>query len=533
MIPYWVKERFGFILSLITSIYFSTVRFVFWCFYSFFHQRKYVTEPADSLLLISASQAVRKIANREITSSRLIESYIHRIEQINSTINAVVVKMFDDARKQAEDVDEFIATSSEDEIIARIQKQPLLGVPFTMKDALEVSDQIVTCGILSRKNYKCDRTADAVQRVQNAGGILLAITNVPEVCMWVETTNTVYGRTKNPYDTRRMTGGSSGGEGALLGAAGSVIGIGSDIGGSIRMPSFFNGIFGFKPTPGIISLAGHVPEPTGYKTEMLRIGPMCRYSEDLQLMLKVMAGDNAEKLNLYEPVVRKNLRIFYMEGIQNAPLIQPLSYEMSHALKRTVSLLERKYDVIATKIDLPLARYVMEFFTLSMHQDTTDPPFNKLMLAMDGSKGEVNCYVELFRLLCGNSNHTLAAVITGIIDSHDPFTEQQKTELLYKRDHLKRQVRDLLGDNGVLLFPSWPCTAMYHNEPILAPLNFCYTALWNVVSVPVIQCPVGLDSRGLPLGVQVIGNQYTDRNLIEVAHDLEEAFGGWVPAGPL
>lgn len=92
---------------------------------------------------------------------------------------------------------------------------------------------------------------------------------------------------------------------------------------------------------------------------------------------------------------------------------------------------------------------------------------------------------------------------------------------------------ELLGTDGILLFPSWPCTAMYHNEPILAPFNFCYTALWNVLSVPVVQCPLGLDSRGLPLGVQVIGNQYTDRNLIAIAQVLEEGFNGWTPAGPL
>ncbi|CAI5441505.1 unnamed protein product [Caenorhabditis angaria] len=534
MLPYWVKKSFLNILLRISAFYFCSVHFIFWIYNAFFKQRQYVTPPNDRLLMISATQAVKMIASREISSTELIEAYIHRIEQVNETINAVVLKLFDSAREKAKKVDEFIQKNDDAEISQKIKQQPLFGVPFTIKDALEVEGEIITCGIFSRKDQKCERSAEAVIRMQNAGGILLAVTNVPEVCMWVEAVNTVYGRSKNPYDTRRMTGGSSGGEGALLGAAGSVIGLGSDIGGSIRMPSFFNGIFGLKPTPGVIPLSGHVPEPTGYKEQMLRIGPMCRFAEDLPLLLRILSGEeNVAKLNLDEPVARKKLRIFYLEGISENPVLEPLSDDMRYALKRSVKLLERKYDLVAQRIELPLAKNVMEYFSLSMKQDTTDPEFNKMMLCLKGTKGEVNCYSEMVKFICGNSKHTLAAIITGILDSHDPFSEQQKKELLYKRDRLKRQITELLGNDGVLLFPSWPTTAKFHNEPICAPFNFCYTALWNVLAVPVVQCPLGLDKHGVPLGVQVIGNPLTDRNLIAVAQDLEEGFNGWAPAGPL
>ncbi|CAD6200201.1 unnamed protein product [Caenorhabditis auriculariae] len=528
-VPYWVWRRLSPFLSLASYLYFTTLHFVFWILNAF-RERQYVREPTDRLLLISATQAVRMIAGREITSSQLVEAYIHRIEQVNGAINAVVVKNFDNARRQAALVDEFIADNDDDVVQERVQAEPLLGVPFTMKDAIEVEGQIVTCGVFNRRDFKCEKSAEVVMRMQNAGAILMAITNVPEVCMWVESINKIYGRSKNPYDTRRMTGGSSGGEGALLGAAGSVIGIGSDIGGSIRMPSFFNGIFGMKTTPGVIPLAGHVPEPSGYKTEMLRIGPMCRFAEDLPLLIKVMGGDNAVKLNLDEPVVRKKLRVFYMEGISENPLIQPLDDEMRYALKRSVQFLERKYDLIAHRIDIPLAKHFMEFFMLSMSHDNTDPKFSKLMLCTNGTKGDVNCYQELLKFVIGKSNHTLAGIITGIIDGADPWTKEQKNELLYKRDRMKRQVRELLGNDGILLFPSWPCTAMYHNEPLLTPLNFGYTALWNALALPVVQCPLGLDSKGLPLGVQVIATNNNDRLLIAVAQDLEEGFNGWVPA---
>uniref|UniRef100_A0A8L8JVF4 Amidase domain-containing protein n=1 Tax=Heligmosomoides polygyrus TaxID=6339 RepID=A0A8L8JVF4_HELPZ len=190
------------------------------------------------------------------------------------------------------------------------QRRPFFGVPFSCKDSFSVEGQIVTCGSYYRRNHRCENTALAVQRVREAGGILIAITNVPEWCCWIESDNCVYGRSNNPYDTRRIVGGSSGGEGALISSAGTPIGVGSDIGGSIRIPSFCNGIFGMMPTPGqrcranfhapitdcqrtrfwasgIVPLDNYIPVPVGYKKQVLRVGPMCRYVEDMPLLLKV------------------------------------------------------------------------------------------------------------------------------------------------------------------------------------------------------------------------------------------------------
>ncbi|KAK6031420.1 aspartyl/glutamyl-tRNA amidotransferase subunit A domain protein, partial [Ostertagia ostertagi] len=237
-------------MAIIAPIYFLFFDLIFG-FVHLFTSRIYVTKPTDSLLMISATQAVQKIINREISSQELVEAYIHRIEQVNPIINAVVVKNFDEARAKAREIDALLVDATDNELTELINSKPLLGVPFTMKDAMMVDGYVITCGIFNRKADRCNQTAEVVERMRAAGGILLAISNVPEVCMWVETSNTIYGRTSNPYDARRMAGGSSGGEGALLGAAASVIGVGSDIGGSIRMPAFFNGVFGMKTTPGI------------------------------------------------------------------------------------------------------------------------------------------------------------------------------------------------------------------------------------------------------------------------------------------
>ncbi|CAI4226642.1 unnamed protein product [Auanema sp. JU1783] len=529
MVPEIVQRVLNPIIIITTRSYFFFVCLIF-NLYNWFKPRESVAKPTDDLLLISATQAVGMIAERKIQSADLVEAYIRRIEQVNPMINAVCLSNFEEARDAARDLDTRIADMDDDELHEYVQNHPLAGVPFTMKDAMEVDGKIITCGVYNRKNTRCNRTAEVVKRVQNAGGILLAITNVPEVCMWVESNNTVYGRTSNPYDTRRMAGGSSGGEGSLIGSAGSLIGVGSDIGGSIRMPSFFNGIFGFKSTPGVVPLDGHIPPPSGYRTKMLRVGPMCRYAEDISLFFKVMGGDAVLPLKLDEPVSMRKIKVYYMEGIQENAFVQPLSRDMKKTLRKAVQYLETKHDLIAHRLSLPLARHAIEFFLTSM-ENKGGPTMKQYMLSTEADQGSVNCLMEIPKLLFGKSTHTVAGIMSGILDGADTMSEEMKKEFFYKRDRLIRELTELLGNDGILLFPSWPCTALFHNQPLLSPFNFAYTALFNSLALPVVQCPMGLDKNGLPLGVQVVAAPQMDRLLIAAAKDLEEGFGGWVPPG--
>ncbi|EJW76071.1 amidase, partial [Wuchereria bancrofti] len=228
---------------------------------------------------------------------------------------------FKDALIKAQEIDEMLGsldTDSEDFKSLAVRK-PLLGVPFTLKDSIEVDGLYCTVGISYRKKSVSNKDAIVVQRMKDAGAVLLAVTNVPEVCMWWESVNVVYGRTRNPYDSRRISGGSSGGEAALISAAGSVIGIGSDIAGSIRL----------------VPLEGHLPHLNGYRTEkMLLIGPMCRYAEDLSILLRVFAGsEGTNLLQMDAPFNMKKMRIFYMEGLKT-PLVQDVNKEALQALKK-------------------------------------------------------------------------------------------------------------------------------------------------------------------------------------------------------
>ncbi|CAJ0593549.1 unnamed protein product [Cylicocyclus nassatus] len=498
------------IIYLLSRIYFLIMNLIFDTI-NFFKTKQTVPAPSDDLLMMSATEAVRKISRREV----------------NGIINAVVVRLFDEAIKKAAKIDKEIAEMDDAQLTEHIQSKPLLGIPFTVKDAVEVEGQIITCGVYLHKENRASKTAEVIKRMEGAGAILIAITNVPEACFWVESSNGIYGQSKNPYDSRRATGGSSGGEGALISAAGSVIGIGSDIGGSIRIPSFMNGIFGIKATPGIIPLDGHVPMVKDFQEQMLCIGPMCRYAEDLPLMMEVMGGENARKLNIRDKVDFKNVRIFYMEGI-HSPKMETLNSEMRKALLKAVSYMEQTFDLEAIRIDLPIATMVIEMLFTSLQAE--GPTLSEQLISLDGDKGSLNWRTEVPKLLCGKSVHTPGACFMSFFESIDRTTEEEKAEYRRLRERMTRQLTELLGHDGILLFPTWPRTAPYHNQPVFAPFDLGYTGLFNALTLPAVACPLGLDSHGLPLGVQVVGSHNSDRLLIAAAQQLSKAFGGWTPA---
>ena len=186
---------------------------------------------------------------------------------------------------------------------------PFLGVPFTNKELIGVKGLNFSAGQVLRKNKKAKDDAQVVKLMRKAGAIPLGVTITSELGFWFESSNHVYGQSKNPYDPRRIVGGSSGGEGAIISACGSPIGIGSDISGSIRMPAFFNGIFGHKPTNGLISNVGTYPPLTEQQEFMCTNGPLAKYADDLDLMLDVLAGDDKSKLVDYDNV--RKPQIYY------------------------------------------------------------------------------------------------------------------------------------------------------------------------------------------------------------------------------
>ncbi|XP_027034070.2 fatty-acid amide hydrolase 2-B isoform X1 [Tachysurus fulvidraco] len=479
----------------------------------------------EKLLLISAMQLAEKIRRKQVSSVDVVQAYIDRIQQVNPLLNAIVKDRFSAALAEAAHADMLIEeeTGGEEVLADRL---PLLGVPLSVKESFFLQGMPCSTGLISRAGFVANTDAPAVALLKRAGAIPLGVTNTSELCMWLESNNHLYGITNNPYDTTRICGGSSGGEGSILGSAGSVIGIGSDIGGSIRMPCFFNGLFGHKATPGIVSNDGQLPPSSGLQDDLLSTGPMCRYAEDLLPMLKIMAGANADKLSLSSMVDLKKLRFFSVVDDGGSPWTSPVDKQLVEAQKKVIQRLEADLGVKVKEMSFPQLKYSYQIWETCMALPDKDgkPPQSFAELLADGGSTVWPLW-ELIKWIFGKSDHTLPSIGLALMNSKpSPFYLKQKEALQHDMDKV-------LGTDGVLLYPSHPLLAPKHHHPLFTIYNFSYTGIFNTLGLPVTQCPLGLSEEGLPLGVQVVGGKLQDRLTLAVALYLEKAFGGWRDPG--
>jgi fatty acid amide hydrolase len=262
--------------------------------------------PVIELTKLSAGELARLIARCEISSTDTVNAFIARIEQVNPKINAVVVPLFEPARAAARRADDRLAK-------AERPIGPLHGVPITVKESFHVAGTPCSIGLTHRTQR---RPADGIliQRLRDAGAIILGKTNVSQLMFWHESDNPVYGRSNNPWDLERSAGGSTGGEAAIIAAGGSPLGLGSDLGGSIRVPAHFCGIHGIKPTSCRLPRTGSATNLHGMEAFTFQPGPMARSVDDLVLALNVLAG-SAEHSTDYD--------------VTPAPLRQPRDVELS------------------------------------------------------------------------------------------------------------------------------------------------------------------------------------------------------------
>ncbi|XP_045477712.1 fatty-acid amide hydrolase 2 [Harmonia axyridis] len=512
------------LIRLVFNVYDYMIHNFFWLMYRYSSQK---SPPfLDLLLLDSVTQLAYKIRTRKVKCVDVLESFISRIKVINPTLNCVVADRFEKARQEARGVDKLLESGEVSEQTLAKDK-PLLGVPFTTKDGIAVEGMIYSAGLVVRKNTIAEKDAIAVRNLRNAGAIPIALTNVSELCMWWESDNNVHGRSNNPYHTARTVGGSSGGEGCIQAAAGSAFGLGSDIGGSIRIPSLFNGVFGHKPSPSIVSNEGQFPSPTCEELQtFLGLGPMCRHADDLMPLLKILAGDKASELKLHKPVNIKDLNIFYQEDDQGSLYVSPVNKEIRALFRRVSTYLEKAYMSKIKKLEIKDFKRSAEIWLACM-KTANGPSFQQQLTNMEG---DLNMPLELLKWCLRCSNHTFIALCTAIAENTGvEHGGEAHTKLIGFRDKLKEELIEILGENGVLIYPTHPTVAPFHNEPIFKPLNFSYTSIINVLGLPATHIPMGLNSEGIPMGLQVIAAPNNDRLCLAMAIEFEKAFGGWVP----
>jgi fatty acid amide hydrolase 2 len=474
----------------------------------------------NDLLTLSATRLAAMIRQREVASLDVVDAHIAHVRRVNPAVNAVVCDRFDEARREARLADERLRNGGDQPL------GPLHGVPCSIKEAFALTGMPNTSGLVARKGRVATEDATAVARLRAAGAIPLGVTNVSELCMWMESDNNVYGRTRNPYGRWRIAGGSSGGEGAIVGAGGAPFGLGSDIGGSIRLPAFFNGVFGHKPTGGLVPGTGQFPNATGDALRYVTTGPIARRAEDLMPLLRILAGpdgvdEGCRPFDLGDPgeVSLRGLEVLHVA--ENGAV--RVSDEMLAAQERCAeALASRGAKVRPTKIEA--LRRSLEIWS-AMLSEAGGPSFAELM----GEGTEIRAGRELAKWLVGRSPHTFPAIGLAILEKAPKLLRTQARELVEEGRRLREQLASEIGPRGVMLYPPYASTAPWHVEPLLPPFKWLYTGIVNVTELPSTQVPLGLSRGGLPLGVQVIGTHGNDHVCIGVAMQLERLFGGWVP----
>ncbi|XP_030768157.1 fatty-acid amide hydrolase 2-A [Sitophilus oryzae] len=483
---------------------------------------KIVTKVSNPIVLESATTLARKIQKRELTSEEIVQAFIDRIKEVNTITNSIVDERFEEALKEAKQIDLDIASGTILEVDFR--EKPFLGIPFTTKESVACKDLAFTFGLKKRKGRKATFDADCVELLKKAGGILLGVSNIPQLNLWQETHNPVYGITNNPYDSSRNVGGSSGGESSIIAACGSPLGIGTDIGGSLRIPSFMCGIFGHKTTCNVVPIKGLTFRTGLEKDTMVVAGPMVKYAEDLIPFLKVLAGTNVEKLHLDKPVPVQKLKVYYVTNPKD-PFISPFRDEMKLIFKRTVNHFKEICDIKPEGLHFEDLKYTTKLWKYWMSQEGSN-----FKNDINDRQGEVNVIWEALKHFTFGGDYTTATIFNLINSLMKKVDEKWAIETT---NTLKEALLTKLDENSVLIYPSAPFPASYHHTALLRPYNFNLFAIWNVLKFPVTQVPMGLGKEGLPLGIQVVAAPYQDRLCIAVAKELERQFGGYVVPVPV
>lgn len=478
----------------------------------------------DPICLKSAVELAAMIRERRASSREVVEAHIRQVERVNPTLHAVVKDRFALARSEADEADRRIEAGDAD-------LPPFHGVPCTIKESFSVAGMPWTAGLVARKDVIAEHDAPTVMRLREAGMIPLGVTNTSELCMWMESTNMLYGRTGSAYDPERTSGGSSGGEGAIVGSGASPVGLGADIGGSIRMPAFFNGVFGHKPTPGLVPNSGQYPNAEGDAQHMLGTGPLTRRARDLMPVLRVLAGPHegdhyATEQHLGDTAEVDLKGVTVHDVRESAGLGFPVDDRLHDAQERAASELSRRGAKVRVT-SFPALRDAIALWAAAM-DDAADTPY-ALMLG-NGTKLRLRDVLkEIPGAVRGRSRYTLPSLALCVLERATKNLPNNMAKVLERSRQARAELATLLGDRGVMLYPPHTRVAPKHGTALFWPVQWGYTAAFNVLHVPVTQVPLGLTPEGLPLGVQVAGAPGSDHVTIRVAEHLEDAFGGWVP----
>jgi amidase len=464
----------------------------------------------NDLTFLPAVAMAEQIREKRISPVELVEAHLAQVEKLNPRFNAFVQLDAERARHTAR--------GAEAAVIQGKQIGPFHGVPISIKSSISVAGLSCESGSRLRAGFVAREDAPLVTRLKNAGAIVLGVTNTPEQLMAWETDNLLYGRTNSPWDLARTPGGSSGGEAAAIAAGMSAGGVGSDGGGSIRVPAHFCGICGLKPTPGRIPATGHFPVSAGPFALIGVVGPMARTVADLKVLFEVMQGPDVGDTCAAPAPVRwpgteevKKLRVGYFEDDGRTPVTPE-----TRAAVRTAAEALRSAGF-----------HVEPFRPVGLEEARR--LWHKFFVVAGGM---------MLRPLFKGRDADVSPILKQFLEwsaAEPAHTGRTLLDAWVQRDFLRARFLAQMQHYPILLCPAAAIPAFRHGERSWQvegkTVNYLdawsYTEFFNLLGNPGAVVPVAHSAEGLPIGVQIVARPWEEEQVLSVAAVLEKQCGAW------
>lgn len=473
---------------------------------------------------LSATELAARIRARQIGCVELLDHLLDRVERYNSRLNAIVVLDAERARERARTADEALARGE--------LWGPLHGVPMTFKESYDIEGLPTTWGLPEFADKTAERDSTVVRRMRTAGAVPFGKTNVPVLLADWQSFNPVYGSTNNPWDLERTPGGSSGGSAAALAAGLTGLEAGSDIGASIRNPAHYCGVFGHKPTYGIVPMQGHALPGVLAAADISVVGPLARSAEDLQVALDVMAGADGLDAECWQLQLPADGRTEPSEFRVAVMLTDPNCAQddaLTSRLQDTVDAIGRLGVVVSETARPPI--------------DTTESHrlYIQLLRAATSARLAEADVEQQRRIACDAAPDDfsyLPMVARAVTQGHRDWLRAHE-----RRTHLRAAWGEFFQEWDLLLCPTAASTAFLHQQagqrhdrtipvngqPELTVDQLFWAGLSSVVYLPSTVSPVGLARDGLPCGLQMIAGHGRDKTALAFARMLEQRIGGFQP----
>lgn len=474
----------------------------------------------------TASELSKMLKAKEISSVELTNSVFERIENVEAKIDAYVTLDKEKALSKAQEIDGKIAAGEE--------LSPLAGIPIGIKDNISTKGMKTTCSSKMLENYVPPFNATVMDKVENAGMVVTGKLNMDEFAMGSSTENSYFKKTKNPFDLTRIPGGSSGGSAAAVAACEAVVSLGSDTGGSIRQPASYCGVVGLKPTYGTVSRFGLV----AFASSLDQIGPIGRCVEDVAMLQSVINGyDKMDATSAYRdyPDYKASLSSDvkgFKIGLPKEYFGEGIDENVKASVMNAVKELE-KQGATVKEISLPSTDYALSsYYIISSAEASSN------LARYDGVKygfraenydNLIDMYEKTRSEGFGDEVKRRIMLGTFVLSSGFYDAYYKKAKLLQRR--ISAEFSESFKEIDVIATPTVPSTAFKIGENIGDPVKMYATDVCtvtiNIAGLPAMSIPCGYDNSGLPIGLQLIGDKFTEQKLLNTAYAYEKLMGGY------